>query len=152
MGDNDKQEKKATRKNISLETKMQVIRRLDSGERQSHISAALNLATSTIRTILKYKEKILSSATATTSSSATRITRSRNNIIEEMEKRLEIMEKARKIFNYIQVEASDISKTFVASRGWFNGFKHRNNLHNIKITGEAASGDTNIINVWFYFY
>ena len=40
MGDNKKQEKKATRKSISLETKMQVIRRLDSGERQSQISAA----------------------------------------------------------------------------------------------------------------
>lgn len=159
MGDNEKQEKKATRKSISLETKMQVIRRLDSGERQSQISAALNLATSTIRTILKNKEKILSSATATTSSSATRITRSRNYIIEEMEKRLSIwiddeiernmplsqsiiMEKARRIFNYIQTEASDTSETFVASRGWFNRFKHRNNLHNIKITGEAASGDT----------
>lgn len=47
MGDNEKQEKKATRKSISLETKMQVIRRLDSGERQFQISAALNLAPST---------------------------------------------------------------------------------------------------------
>ena len=159
MGDNEKQEKKATRKSISLETKMQVIRRLDSGEHQSQINAALNLATSTIRTILKNKEKILSSATATTSSSATRITRSRNNIIEEMEKRLSIcidneiernmplsqsiiMEKARRIFNYIQAEASDISETFVASLGWFNRFKHQSNLCNIKITREAASGDT----------
>ena len=69
---------------------MQVIRRLDSGERQSPISAALNLATLTIRTILKNKEKILSSATATASSSATRITRSRNNVVEEMERRLSI--------------------------------------------------------------
>ncbi|GFW22426.1 hypothetical protein TNCV_1431771 [Trichonephila clavipes] len=69
---------------------MQVIRRLDTGERQSQIGAALNLATSRIRTILKNKEKILSSATATTTSSATRITRSRNNTIEEMEKRLSI--------------------------------------------------------------
>ncbi|GFW13696.1 hypothetical protein TNCV_1211621 [Trichonephila clavipes] len=69
---------------------MQVIRRLDTGERQSQIGAALNLATSTIRTILKNKEKILSSVTVTTISSATRITRSRNNTIEEMEKRLSI--------------------------------------------------------------
>ncbi|GFY74588.1 tigger transposable element-derived protein 1 [Trichonephila inaurata madagascariensis] len=52
------------------------------------------------------------------------------------------MEKARRIFNYIQAEASDISETFIASRGWFNRFKHQNNLRNIKITGEAASGDT----------
>ncbi|GFY16140.1 hypothetical protein TNCV_3531431 [Trichonephila clavipes] len=69
---------------------MQVIRRLETGERQSQIGAALNLATSIIRTILKNKEKILSSVTATTTSSATRITRSRNNSIEEMEKRLSI--------------------------------------------------------------
>ncbi|GFU87091.1 histone-lysine N-methyltransferase SETMAR [Trichonephila clavipes] len=69
---------------------MQVIRRLDTGERQSQIGAALNLATSAIRTILKNKEKILSSATATMTSFATRIIRSRNNDIEEMEKRLSI--------------------------------------------------------------
>lgn len=53
-----------------------------------------------------------------------------------------IMEKARRIFNYIQAETSDISVTFIARRGWFNRFKRQNNLHNIKITGEAASGDT----------
>ena len=39
MGDNKKQEKKATRKTISLEIKMQVIRRLDSDERQSQTRA-----------------------------------------------------------------------------------------------------------------
>ncbi|GFX33621.1 hypothetical protein TNCV_1932881 [Trichonephila clavipes] len=67
---------------------MNVTGRLDTGERQPQIGAALYLATSTIRTILKNKEKILSSATATTTSSATRITRSRNNGIAEMEKLL----------------------------------------------------------------
>ncbi|GFV37213.1 hypothetical protein TNCV_1056171 [Trichonephila clavipes] len=69
---------------------MQVIRKLDTGERQSQISAALKLKTSTIRTILKNKEKILSSTPATTTNSATRITRSRNNTIEEIENRLSI--------------------------------------------------------------
>ncbi|GFX60068.1 hypothetical protein TNCV_4557481 [Trichonephila clavipes] len=69
---------------------MQVIRRLDTDERQSPIGAALNLVTSTIRTILKKKETILSSATATTTSSAARITRSGTNTIEKMEKRLSI--------------------------------------------------------------
>ena len=39
MGDNKKQEKKATRKTISLEIRMQVIRRLGSDERQSQIRA-----------------------------------------------------------------------------------------------------------------
>ncbi|GFR15110.1 hypothetical protein TNCT_730261 [Trichonephila clavata] len=69
---------------------MQVIRRLDTSKRQSQIRVALNLATSTIRTILQNKEKILSSATATMTSSATRVTRSRNNTIEEMKKRFSI--------------------------------------------------------------
>ncbi|GFU77592.1 hypothetical protein TNCV_3499641 [Trichonephila clavipes] len=65
---------------------MQVIRRLDTGERQFQIGAALNLATSThtIRTILKNKEKILLSVTAT------RITRSINITIYEMDNRLSI--------------------------------------------------------------
>ncbi|GFU49453.1 hypothetical protein TNCV_2308191 [Trichonephila clavipes] len=61
MGDNKKHENKATRKIIILETKMQVIRGLDTGERQSQMGAALNLAASTIRTILKNKGNILSS-------------------------------------------------------------------------------------------
>ncbi|GFV42483.1 hypothetical protein TNCV_289701 [Trichonephila clavipes] len=77
-------------KAFSLETKMRVIRSVDTGERQSQTGAALNLATSTIRTILKNKEKMLSSATATTTSSAIRINRSKLNKIEEMEKRLSI--------------------------------------------------------------
>ncbi|GFW43095.1 hypothetical protein TNCV_1474901 [Trichonephila clavipes] len=67
---------------------MQVIRRLHTGERQYRIGAALNLANGTIRTILKNKEKILPSATVTTTSSATRITRSRNITIYEMDSRL----------------------------------------------------------------
>ncbi|GFY16551.1 hypothetical protein TNCV_735781 [Trichonephila clavipes] len=57
MGDNKNHENNATRKSISLEIKMQVIRGLDTSERQSHIGAALNLANSTTRTILKNKKK-----------------------------------------------------------------------------------------------
>ncbi|GFQ74059.1 hypothetical protein TNCT_457361 [Trichonephila clavata] len=56
-----------------------------------------------------------------------------------------IMEIARRIFNYIQVEASDTSETFVISPEWFNRFKHRNNLHSIQIKGEAASGVTKAV-------
>ncbi|GFW40451.1 hypothetical protein TNCV_1020091 [Trichonephila clavipes] len=86
MGENKNHENKATRKSISLETKMQV----NTGERQSHIGASLSLANSTIRTLLKNKEKTLLSATVTTTSSATRITRSRNITIYEMDNKLSI--------------------------------------------------------------
>ncbi|GFU27992.1 hypothetical protein TNCV_3153371 [Trichonephila clavipes] len=85
MGDNKKHENKAIRKSISLENKMQVSRRLNTGERQSEIGAALNLAASTIRTILKNKEKnIVIGNCNYDKSSATGITRSRNNAVEEM--------------------------------------------------------------------
>ena len=49
MGDNIKNKKrKQPEKSFHWKTKMKMIRRLDSGERQSQISAALNLTTSTI--------------------------------------------------------------------------------------------------------
>ncbi|GFX28627.1 hypothetical protein TNCV_3336871 [Trichonephila clavipes] len=57
MSDDKKHETKSTSKSISLETKMQVIERLDTDKRQSQVGAALNLASSTIRTILKNKGK-----------------------------------------------------------------------------------------------
>jgi hypothetical protein len=69
---------------------MEVMNRLEKGQRQVDIGTTFNLPTSTIRTILKNKNKILLSATTTTASSATKITRSRDNILKEMEKRLSI--------------------------------------------------------------
>lgn len=88
----------------------------------------------------------MSSATTNTATFATRITGSRNNTIQEKKKLISIwiddeikrnmpicqailMEKAKRIFNHIQVETDDTTETLVASRGWFNKFKHRNNLH-----------------------
>ena len=64
-----------------------MLKRLDAGQRHSDIGTALNQSTSTIRKILKNKEKILTSDTATTTASATKITGSRNNVIVEMENR-----------------------------------------------------------------
>lgn len=157
MVDNTNHENKVARKKISLETKMQVLKRLDSGERQCQIADEFNLSTSTIRTIYKNKEKILSSVRTTTKSAATRTTRSRNNTIEKMEKQLSlwidhriersmplsqviIMERARKIFNHIQSKTKDTTQTFVASRGWFQRFRQRNNLHNMQIQRHKSGG------------
>lgn len=58
MGDNKKNSKIKQQENaFSLETKTQVIKKLDTSKDQSQTGAALNLATSTIRTILKNKER-----------------------------------------------------------------------------------------------
>ena len=51
-----------------------------------------------------------------------------------------IMEKTRSVFKHLQ--EGDTSEAFVASRGWFDRFKRRRNLHSIRISGEAASADT----------
>ncbi|XP_015186874.1 PREDICTED: tigger transposable element-derived protein 1-like [Polistes dominula] len=101
-------------------TKKRKVKRQE--KRQSYIGIELNLSTSTIRTILKNKEKILSSATTTTTTSATKITRSRNNVIEEMEKRLSI---------WIDDE---VERNIPLSQAII--------VENIQITGEAASEDT----------
>ena len=51
-----------------------------------------------------------------------------------------IQEKALSLFNELKAEyGEDVS--FTASHGWFNRFKARNNLHNVKVSGEAASAD-----------
>lgn len=57
-----------------------------------------------------------------------------------------IRSKALSIFNLLKKEEQTSSNSeelqFRASKGWFERFKGRQNLHNIKLTGEAASADT----------
>lgn len=57
-----------------------------------------------------------------------------------------IRSKALSIFNHLKKEEQTSSNSkelqFRASKGWFERFKGRQNLHNIKLTGEAASADT----------
>lgn len=89
----------------------------------------------------------------TITTSTIRITRPEAHCFEKMEKRFSIwiadeiernmlsnraiiMKKLTTIFNHVQNKKNDTSENFVASRGWFHLFK---NLHNIPITGEAAS-------------
>ncbi|KAM4676073.1 tigger transposable element-derived protein 1-like [Discoglossus pictus] len=138
---------------------MQVLDRLEKEERQVDIGADLKLGAFTIRTILK-KSRI-SSATTRPASSAKKIIRSRCYALEKLGKRLSfwiddeiehniplseaiIMEKARSIYGHIQRQTPDVTESFSDSRGWFDLFKKRNNLYNMKITGEAVIADTEV--------
>lgn len=52
-----------------------------------------------------------------------------------------IRAKAKKIYDLINLDPSESSFNFQASKGWFDNFKHRHSLHNIKLVGESASAD-----------
>ncbi|XP_036182980.1 tigger transposable element-derived protein 1-like [Myotis myotis] len=54
-----------------------------------------------------------------------------------------IQEQAKRLFEALKKEKGEGSKSeeFVASKGWLMRFKVRANLHNLKVHGEAASGD-----------
>jgi hypothetical protein len=55
-----------------------------------------------------------------------------------------IQNKAQNIVSDMKAKKGEVAKNaeFGASRGWFDRFKKRSNLHNIKVQGEAASADT----------
>ena len=61
-----------------------------------------------------------------------------------------IKQKALKIFNYLketgQSTTDEDNHQFVASKGWFEKFKKRHALHNLKIQGETASADADAAN------
>jgi hypothetical protein len=89
---------------------------------------------------------------------ATIITKKREGAISEMEKLLLIwMEdqaqkhvplsmqlfqaKAKSLFEDIKAKYPGGTQTFSASRGWSQCFRNRAGFHNVKVSGEAASGD-----------
>uniref|UniRef100_K7F9R4 HTH CENPB-type domain-containing protein n=1 Tax=Pelodiscus sinensis TaxID=13735 RepID=K7F9R4_PELSI len=141
------------RKTITMEDKVEIIKRSERGETPSSIGRACGYSRSTIATIVKHKGRIMEHVKGHIPMNATIITKQRSGLIIEMERLLTIWiedqnqrnipirlslvrEKARSLFN-------DLKATRTASEGksWFNRFKKRTNLHNIKVQGEAASAD-----------
>lgn len=135
------------RQAITLEVKMDIIKRLERGERMSDVARKFNMNRSTVGTILKNKEKIVEHVKFPVPMQSTIITKRRGKVIEEMEKLLSvwiedciqerkplclvmIQEKALSLFNELKADY-DEKGSFIASHGWFNRFKTRTNLHNV---------------------
>ncbi|XP_026475403.1 tigger transposable element-derived protein 1-like [Ctenocephalides felis] len=158
--DSNNKVKKRVRKSITMEVKSKILKLKDRGYSTSSIGRELNLSRTTVQTILKDKEKLLTALPSVSSNST--IIRKRNALIYEMEKLLYnwiqdqtqrrvplslaiIQNKALSIMNTLQNKRgennSDETKCFSASRGWFMRFKTRYSLHNIRVQGEAASVD-----------
>lgn len=158
-----KMDKRSKRKVLTLEAKLQIVKLLEKGEKISVISKRHGMNESSIRRIKSNAEKIKSSIVTSTSLSTKTIKKPRNPILEKTEKVLSfwiedqnqkgvplstavIRTKAIAIFKSLQKEEpgpSNLAEVqFQASKGWFERFKQRQNLHNIKFTGQAASADT----------
>ncbi|XP_064090914.1 tigger transposable element-derived protein 1-like isoform X2 [Macrobrachium nipponense] len=155
------------RKAITMETKYYIIKRSEKGETNTEIGRALGLNRTTVQSIVKDKERILqhmecgaSMKAVTTQGATTRIGKQHNPNLVAMEKLLLvwledqiqrhvpvgialIQEKARELYEVVVEKQGEGSATesFAASRGWFNRFKVRANLHNLKLQGEVASAD-----------
>ncbi|XP_037373978.1 tigger transposable element-derived protein 1 [Talpa occidentalis] len=147
---------KRERKAITLDMKLEVLRRFEVGEKLSQIAKALGLAVSTVATIRDNKEKIKASSLIATPSRASRLTRRRSAAMETMERLLyvwledqsqrnvplsvtAIQEKARSLFDDLQREHGESSQAekFSASKGWFMRFKERHCLPHFKMSSSA---------------
>ena len=69
---------KRTRKTVTLETKILVIRKLEAGEKRANVCSSLGLAPATVSTVMANAEKIKQSAQKTTKLRASNISYTRN--------------------------------------------------------------------------
>ena len=143
--------------------KIEILDRLSKGERSTTIGKLFNLGESTIRGIKNNEAAIRKSAILGTKLNSKLSRYSRNDLLEKMERALliwfeELSQKKVPLSGYLiqrkalqyyekmrQLEpstSSQIEKSFSASKGWLVGFLKRNSLHNVKITGEVASANT----------
>lgn len=148
------------RKAIDLEIKMKIIQEYEAGKKVKEIARDLELAHSTISTILRDKQRV-KEAVKESSRFQTIITRQRKGLIHEMEKLLAIWfddqiqrgipitflvirARARSIFETLKAHQDEEStETFTASHGWFQRFCSRFNVYNRNTNEEPPSADVN---------
>uniref|UniRef100_A0A8C9VTT6 HTH CENPB-type domain-containing protein n=1 Tax=Scleropages formosus TaxID=113540 RepID=A0A8C9VTT6_SCLFO len=166
------EKEKMKRKNITLKYKLEIINRIERGEKQKDIIASTGLAGSTIYTIFQNKEKIKRSAeTLLGGDKLSKVSRSRHAILERMEllllqwiedqnlnciplSTMQIQEKALSLFEGLKKkmleEGDETVKEveFAASRGWFDRFRQRVFLHTLRLSGETPSADAESVTIF----
>jgi hypothetical protein len=143
---------KKKRKVVTLGTKLDITKRLDNGQSKASISRALGLSGSTVRLIVSKSNEYKEQGKVASTSFSIRCTRNRSSILVEMENRLinwledcsktripigtnKIMVKALSLFSSLKEKKFKGDTTiFSASRGWFERFKARTGMHNVKLT------------------
>ncbi|XP_064085343.1 tigger transposable element-derived protein 1-like [Macrobrachium nipponense] len=151
---------KKARKALTLEMKMEVIKKYEGGMKVNCISRSLHLSHSTVSTILKDKERIKDAVKGAAPFKSTIITKQREGTIADMEKLLftwlednrqrnvqvmlrAVQSKATSLFKMLKEKGGEeyASLEFIASDGWFRRFRDRYQVHHVLTKGEAASSD-----------
>ncbi|XP_077137820.1 putative CENPB DNA-binding domain-containing protein 1 [Ranitomeya variabilis] len=116
------------RKAITMEVKVDILRRSDKGETPTEIGRSLGLSRSTVATIIKDKDRILEHVKGSAPMKATVITKQRSGLIIEMERLLVlwledqnqrripvslmvIQEKARRLFEALKTDKGEGSES-----------------------------------------
>jgi hypothetical protein len=134
---------KKKRKVITLDTKLDIIKRFDNGQSKTSVSRALGLNESTVRLILSKSNEYKEQGKGASTSFSMQCTRNRSSILVEMEdllitwledcnqKRIQIgtnniTVKVLSLFSSLKENIFKGDTTiFSASRGWFEKFKAR---------------------------
>jgi len=149
---------KRTHTRHSLEEQLDILRRFDNGEKTSHIAKDLGIPESTIRNVVKRREKlnkfkrIRETFGASNADQSTK-TKIRSTAIETMERLLiswiencnqqgvcldqaMIQAKARNYYQKVRDEQTfsemsqeELKESFSASKGWFDSFKRRTGVY-----------------------
>ena len=159
---------KKKRKVISLEEKLKIISKHESGASKAKIGRDHSINESTVRHIIQNTKLYKDQGQSAASSSNAQTTRNRSIAMIEMERLLSIWledcnqkriplsqmtikTKALSLFKAVQEKRNDegeTKETFCASSGWFDRFKKRTGIHSVRIVGESASADVSAANAY----
>uniref|UniRef100_A0A8C4QHC6 HTH CENPB-type domain-containing protein n=1 Tax=Eptatretus burgeri TaxID=7764 RepID=A0A8C4QHC6_EPTBU len=152
---------KRQKKVMYLSQKVELLDRLAGGETAASVGRHYGVNESTVRSIKKNEVGIRASVAASIPKSAKVLFITRDPNLEKMEKTLNlwiedqtqkqvplngsiIREEAKRLYDDLMKasggEGSSCS-SFLASKGWFENFKKRYGLHNMKFVVESASTD-----------
>lgn len=141
---------------LSIEQKLEVIKRFERGESASKLSNEFNIGIQTVRDLKKQKSQLLSFA-ANYESRVTKRKTMKSATLDDLDKSLfmwfsqkraegipisgPILVAKAKFFN----DALGLSTEFNASSGWLHRFKSRHGIRELSIQGEKLSGDSEAV-------
>ncbi|GBM18126.1 Tigger transposable element-derived protein 4 [Araneus ventricosus] len=143
------------RKAFSIEDKVKFIRKLQNGKSQSAICKEFSLPKSTVATIWKSRDSIIS-AYEKNINGCKRLRKAEKENVEEALFKWFTLKRSKNLpitGTILQEKANEFAalfeeKSFVCSNGWVDRFKKWHNIRSSKVVGEATSVCSSDINHW----